>query len=87
MPSEDPRVRSLVGKVAAYSRIAGGPPKPQAPDAIIPIDQREAYLEEVDPAGTLPLRERQRRAAAAFQRDEAVTALRAYRSSGGGDAA
>lgn len=87
MPSQDPHVKTLVGRVAAYSRIAGGPPKPQAPDAVIPDDLRDAYLNEVDPTGSLPLRFRQRRAAAAYKRDEAVAALRAYRSGGGGDAA
>jgi hypothetical protein len=80
VPSQDPQVRSLVGKIGRFSRAAGAPPKQQAPDAIVPADQRSAYLAEVDPEGVLPLRERQRRAAAAYKRDEAVAALAAYRA-------
>jgi hypothetical protein len=90
VPSQDPRVRSLAGRVAAYSRVAGGPPRAQSPLAVIPEAEREGYLAEVDPTGSLPLRERQRRAAAAYRRDEAAAALRAYRLSttpGDGDAA
>jgi hypothetical protein len=90
VPSQDPKVQSLVGRIGRYSRAAGAPPKRQAPDAVIPDDQREAYHREVDTGGVLPLPERQRRAAAAYKRDEAMAELRAYRSGGsggGGDAA
>jgi hypothetical protein len=90
VPSQDPKVQSLVGRIGRYSRAAGAPPKRQAPDGIIPADQRDAYLAEVDPGGVLPLRERQKRAAAAYKRDQAMAELRAYRSGGsggGGDAA
>jgi len=91
VPSQDPKVQSLVGKIGRFSRAAGAPPKRQAPDAIIPAEQREAYHREVDAGGALPLLERQRRAAAAYKRDQAMAELRAYRSrgsgGGGGDAA
>lgn len=83
MPSQDPQVRSLVGKIGRYSRAAGAPPKAPAPDMVIPIAERAAYHAEVDPHGALPLRERQHRAAAAYLRDEAMAQLRAYRSGGG----
>jgi hypothetical protein len=87
VPSQDPKVQSLVGRIGRYSRAAGAPPKRQAPDAIIPAEQRDAYLAEVDPDRRLPLRDRQKRAAAAYKRDEAMAELRAYRagSPGGGD--
>lgn len=88
MPSTDPTIASLAAKIAAYSRAAGTPPRPQAPDAVIPAEQRSDYLAEVDPGSVLPLRERQRRAAAAWRRDQAVEALRAYKAGRtGGDAA
>lgn len=80
MASSDPVVRSLVGKIAINSRIAGSPPRSAPPDACIPVDQRASYHAEVDPDGLLPLRQRQRKAAAAFKRDEAAEQLRAYRN-------
>lgn len=88
--SRDPNINRLSGRVAALSRVAGGPPRVAAPDSIIPDDERASYLAEVDPGGTLPLRERQRRAAAAWRRDQAAEALRAYKAGTGrpgGDAA
>lgn len=83
MPSPDPKVRSLASRVAAYSRVAGGPPRGAAPDASIPDELRDGYHVEVDPEGALPLRLRQRKAAAAFKRDQAADALRRYRDGQG----
>lgn len=88
MASRDPNIKTLSSRVAAYSRAAGGPPRAAAPDAVIPADQRDGYLAEVDPDGVLPLRERQKRAAAAWRRDQAAEALREYKAGRtGGDAA
>lgn len=89
MPTQDPKIQSLVGRIGRYSRAAGAPPKKPVPDAVIPVEQRAGYHAEVDPDGALPLRVRQQRAAAAYKRDIAMAELRAYRSGGpdDGDAA